>query len=367
MEGNLPSRRCNMYKKIALIKGDGIGPEIVESAVRVLNAIAVKYGHEFSYVDAPMGGNAYDTYGEPLPQSSIDTCLKSDAVLLGAVGGKKWDTLPGNKRPEAGLLGIRKALKLYANIRPAKLYPALKNRSPLRDEVIKDGFDIVIVRELTGGIYFGEKGTRRGELGRESYDTECYSEIEIERIARVAFEMAQRRKHKLVSIDKANVMESSRLWRYVIHEVAQDYPDVNVEDMLVDNAAMQLAKNPAQFDVIVTSNIFGDILSDLASALTGSIGLLPSSSNNDTLLGLYEPIHGSAPDLARNVANPIATILSAAMLLENSFCLYDEANDIREAVERALNDNFRTADIYQEGSTLCSTSEMTDKIISYIL
>ena len=355
-----------MNKKIALIKGDGIGPEIVASAVEVLDAIAKKYNHTFTYVDAPMGGNAYDVYGVPLPQSSIDTCLKSDAVLLGAVGGKKWDNLPGNLRPEAGLLGIRKALKLYANIRPAKLYGVLKNKSPLSADVVKNGFDLIIVRELTGGIYFGERGTRRGELGREAYDTESYSEIEIERIARVAFEFAQKRSKKLVSIDKANVMESSRLWRYVIHEVAQDYPDVAVTDMLVDNAAMQLVKNPAQFDVIVTSNIFGDILSDLASALTGSIGLLPSSSLNDTLLGLYEPIHGSAPDLERNVANPIATILSASMMLESSFNLTEEAEAIKKAVEKTLNDGYRTRDLYTEGDFLCSTTEITQRIIENI-
>ena len=355
-----------MNKKIALIKGDGIGPEIVASAVEVLDAIAKKYNHTFTYVDAPMGGNAYDVYSVPLPQSSIDTCLKSDAVLLGAVGGKKWDNLPGNLRPEAGLLGIRKALKLYANIRPAKLYGVLKNKSPLSADVVKNGFDLIIVRELTGGIYFGERGTRRGELGREAYDTESYSEIEIERIARVAFEFAQKRSKKLVSIDKANVMESSRLWRYVIHEVAQDYPDVAVTDMLVDNAAMQLVKNPAQFDVIVTSNIFGDILSDLASALTGSIGLLPSSSLNDTLLGLYEPIHGSAPDLERNVANPIATILSASMMLESSFNLTEEAEAIKKAVEKTLNDGYRTRDLYTEGDFLCSTTEITQRIIENI-
>ena len=356
-----------MNKRIALIKGDGIGPEIVESAVRVLDAVAQKYGHTFTYKDAPMGGNAYDIYGEPLPQSSIDTCLASDAVLLGAVGGHKWDTLEGKKRPEAGLLGIRKALKLYANIRPAKLYPALKERSPLRSDLSNNGFDLVIVRELTGGIYFGERGIRKGALGREAYDTECYSEIEIERIARVAFEMAEKRNKKITSIDKANVLESSRLWRYVVHEVAQDYPGIVVEDMLVDNAAMQLAKNPAQFDVVLTSNMFGDILSDLASALTGSIGLLPSSSLNDTTLGLYEPIHGSAPDLPRNVANPIGTILSAAMLLDDSFDLREEAKAIRTAVENVINANYRTQDIYSEGSTLCSTSEITDRIIDEVL
>ncbi|MCR4661862.1 MAG: 3-isopropylmalate dehydrogenase [Clostridia bacterium] len=355
-----------MNKKIALIKGDGIGPEIVESAVRVLDRIAEKYNHKFTYVDAPMGGNAIDVFGEPLPQSSIDTCLKSDAVLLGAVGGHKWDNLSGKMRPEAGLLGIRKALKVYANLRPAKLYPQLKERSPLKNEISEKGFDILIVRELTGGIYFGERGIRSGSLGREAYDTECYSEIEIERIARVAFEMAEKRNKKVTSIDKANVLESSRLWRKIVHDIAQDYPNIFVEDMLVDNAAMQLAKNPGQFDVILTSNMFGDILSDLASALTGSIGLLPSSSLGDSTLGLYEPIHGSAPDLPRNVANPIGTILSAAMMLSDSFNMPQEAKDIQDAVEKTLNNNYRTADIYMDGYIKCSTKEITDKIIEFI-
>ena len=345
-----------MNKKIALIYGDGIGPDIVKAAVKVLERIAEKYRHKFTFCDAPMGGNAIDEYGDPLPKKSVDVCLASDSVLLGAVGGKKWDNLSGSKRPEAGLLGIRKALKLYANIRPAKLFPQVADRSPLRKDIVENGFDMVIVRELTGGIYFGERGIRQGKLGREAYDTECYSEIEIERIARVAFEIAQKRNKKITSIDKANVLESSRLWRYVIHEVAQDYPDVTVNDMFVDNAAMQLVKDPSQFDVIVTSNMFGDILSDLASALTGSIGLLPSASLNDTTLGLYEPIHGSAPDLGENVANPIATILSAAMMLRYSFDMTEEAADVEKAVDKVLCDNQR----------LCSTSEITDLIIKNI-
>lgn len=353
-----------MKKKIALMYGDGIGPEIVESAVRVLDAVAQKYNHTFEYVNAPIGGGAIDEFGDPLPKSSVNACLSADSVLLGAVGGKKWDNLAGNKRPEAGLLGIRKALKLYANIRPAKLFPQVKDRSPLRPDLIADGFDIVIVRELTGGIYFGERGIRQGKLGREAFDTECYSEIEIERIARVAFEIAQKRSKRVVSIDKANVLESSRLWRAAVHDVASDYPDVTVTDMLVDNAAMQLVKNPAQFDVIVTSNMFGDILSDLASMLTGSIGLLPSASLNDTTLGLYEPIHGSAPDLPRNVANPIATILSAAMMLNYSFNMNEEAAAIENAVSAVLDTNNRTADLYKEGDVLCSTSKITDEIIA---
>lgn len=354
-----------MNKKIALIYGDGIGPDIVKAAVKVLERIAEKYHHKFTFCDAPMGGNAIDEYGDPLPKKSVDVCLASDSVLLGAVGGKKWDNLSGSKRPEAGLLGIRKALKLYANIRPAKLFPQVADRSPLRKDIVENGFDMVIVRELTGGIYFGERGIRQGKLGREAYDTECYSEIEIERIARVAFEIAQKRNKKITSIDKANVLESSRLWRYAIHEVAQDYPDVTVNDMFVDNAAMQLVKDPSQFDVIVTSNMFGDILSDLASALTGSIGLLPSASLNDTTLGLYEPIHGSAPDLGENVANPIATILSAAMMLRYSFDMTEEAADVEKAVDKVLCDN-RTQDLWSEGKRLCSTSEITDLIIKNI-
>lgn len=356
-----------MNKKIALIKGDGIGPEIVENAVRVLESVAAKYGHNFSFSDAPMGGNAVDKFGTPLPESSVETCLKSDAVLLGAVGGKKWDDLPSALRPEKGLLGIRKALKVYANVRPAKLYPMLSDRSPLRRDIAEKGFDLVIVRELTGGIYFGERGYRKGVLGREAYDTECYSEIEIERIVRVAFELAMKRGRKVTSIDKANVLESSRLWRYVFHDVAQDYPFVATEDMLVDNAAMQIAKNPSQFDVIVTSNMFGDILSDLASALTGSIGLLPSSSLGESALGLYEPIHGSAPDLLPGQANPIGTILSAAIMLEDSFDMEKEGLAVRNAVEQALKQGYRTSDIYSDGDKLCSTTEITDRIIELIV
>lgn len=355
-----------MHKKIALIRGDGIGPEIVSSAVRILDKIASVFNHDFTFVEAPMGGNAIDTFGEPLPQSSIDTCLSSDAVLLGAVGGRKWDSLPGILRPESGLLGIRKAMKVYSNIRPAVLYPSLKNRSPLRNDIAEKGFDLVIVRELTGGIYFGERGYRNGKFGREAFDTECYSEIEIERIVRSAFEIALTRGRKVTSIDKANVLESSRLWRYVFHEVAQDYPNVSTEDMLVDNAAMQLAKNPAQFDVIVTSNMFGDILSDLSSALTGSIGLLPSASLGDSTVGIYEPVHGSAPDLSPNTANPLGTILSAAMMLQYSFDMVSEADSVKSAVQQTLNRGFRTADIFSDGNILCSTSDITDKILQFI-
>ena len=287
-----------MEKKIALLRGDGIGPEIVDSAVRVLEAVALKYGHKFTFTPYLIGGCAIDACGEPLPTETVAGCLASDSVLLGAVGGPKWDTLPGHLRPEKALLGIRSAMELFTNLRPAKLYPALKGECPLREDIVAAGFDIMIVRELTGGIYFGERGMREGKYGEEAYDTECYSRMEIERIARVAFETARKRNKRLVSIDKANVLESSRLWRKIVHEMAAEYPDVACTDMLVDNAAMQLVRNPAQFDVIVTSNMFGDILSDEASQITGSIGMLPSASLGNTTRGLYEPIHGSAPDIA---------------------------------------------------------------------
>lgn len=355
-----------MKKKIALIHGDGIGPEIVDSAVRVLDAVAKKYNHEFIYENAPVGGNAIDAYGEPLPETSVKTCLASDSVLSGVVDGKKWDYLPGYARPEAGLFGLKKALKLYANVLPVKLFPQVADKSLLRKDVANEGFDMVIVREFAGGIYFGERGTRHGKFGRESFDTECYSEIEIERVARVAFELAQNRSKKLTSVDKADFLESSRLWRYAIHEVAADYPDVAVNDMFVNDAATQLVKAPSQFDVIVASNMFGDILGDLASTLTGSIGLLPSASTNDTLLGLYEPIHGSIPDLAPDVANPIATILSAAMMLKYSFDMETEAADIERAVEKTLSDGYRTADLYDEGKIICSTTAITNAIIERI-
>ncbi|MCD7776159.1 MAG: 3-isopropylmalate dehydrogenase [Firmicutes bacterium] len=354
-----------MKYRISLLKGDGIGPEIVESAVRVLEAVGKKYGHEFEFTPYLMGGIAIDKCGMPLPQETVDGCLDSDSVLLGAVGGPKWDTLSGDMRPEKALLGIRAALGLFTNLRPAKLYPALKGDCPLREDIVGDGFDILIVRELTGGIYFGERGYRNGKFGKEAFDTECYSRFEIERIARVAFETAKKRRGKVTSIDKANVLESSRLWRKVVHEVAAEYEGIVCEDMLVDNAAMQLVRNPRQFDVIVTSNMFGDILSDETSQLTGSIGMLPSASLGDSTRGLYEPIHGSAPDIAgKGIANPIATILSAAMMLRYSFSLMDEADCIEAAVDSALNDGLRTSDI--KGESKCdtlSTVEMTDEII----
>lgn len=356
-----------MNFKIGLLKGDGIGPEIVSSAVRVLERIAEKYGCGFAFEEYLIGGAAIDKTGAPLPEETVSGCLSCDSVLLGAVGGPKWDTLPGDKRPEKALLGIRAAMELFTNLRPAKLYPALKDDCPLRADIVANGFDIMIVRELTGGIYFGDRGYREGKYGEEAYDTECYSRTEIERIARVAFETAMKRNKNLISIDKANVLETSRLWRKTVHEIAEEYPEVTVRDMLVDNAAMQLVRNPAQFDVAVTSNMFGDILSDEASQITGSIGMLPSASLGNTKRGLYEPIHGSAPDIAgQSKANPIATILSAAMMLRYSFGLSEEAEAIENAVDKVLNEGFRTADLAKNGEGFLSTDEITDKIIERI-
>ncbi len=355
-----------MNLNIALLRGDGIGPEIVDSAVRVLEKIGEKYGHTFTFTPYLIGGAALDACGEPLPQATVDGCLASDSVLLGAVGGPKWDTLPGNMRPEKALLGIRAAMELFTNLRPAKLYPALKDDCPLRADIVENGFDIMIVRELTGGIYFGERGMREGKWGEEAYDTECYSRMEIERIARVAFEAAQKRGGKLTSIDKANVLDTSRLWRKIMHEMEAEYPGVTLSDMLVDNAAMQLVRNPAQFDVIVTSNMFGDILSDEASQITGSIGMLPSASLGTTKRGLYEPIHGSAPDIAgTGKANPIATILSAAMMLLYSFDMKEESDAIVAAVDKVLEAGYRTADI-AHGAPALSTTEITDRIIEML-
>ena len=355
-----------MKLNIALLKGDGIGPEIVDSAVRVLEKIGKKFGHEFIFTPYLIGGCAIDETGAPLPEETVAGCLASDSVLLGAVGGPKWDNLPGNIRPEKALLGIRAAMELYTNLRPARLYAALKDDSPLRPDLVEKGFDIMIVRELTGGIYFGDRGYREGKYGEEAYDTEQYSRMEIERIARAAFEAARVRNKKVTSIDKANVLETSRLWRKTVHEIAAEYPDITVTDMLVDNAAMQLVRNPSQFDVIVTSNMFGDILSDEASQITGSIGMLPSASIGATKRGLYEPIHGSAPDIAgQNKANPIATILSAAMMLRYAFALEEEALDIENAVNRVLDAGLRTADI-AHGEEALGTVEMTDAILAQI-
>ena len=357
-----------MELNIALLKGDGIGPEIVDSAAAVLEKIAAKFGHKVNFTPYLIGGCAIDETGMPLPQETVDGCLASDSVLLGAVGGPKWDGLAGDIRPERALLGIRAAMGLYTNLRPAKLYPALRGASPLKDEIVGEGFDILIVRELTGGIYFGDRGYREGKYGTEAYDTEAYSVTEIERIGRAAFEAAMKRSKRLCSVDKANVLESSRLWRKTMHELAEEYPEVEYRDMFVDNAAMQLVRDPKQFDVIVTSNMFGDILSDEASQITGSIGMLASASLGASKRGLYEPIHGSAPDIAgMNAANPIATILSGAMMLRYSFGLAKEADAIEAAVDKALNDGYRTADLMgtDKGTPLTCT-EMTDIILKKI-
>jgi len=335
-----------MTKKITVIKGDGIGPEITGEAIKALDKITKKYSHEFEYRYALLGGAAIDETGLPLPPETVETCTESDAVLLGAVGGPKWDYGPGHTRPEAGLLGIRKALGLFANIRPVKLFKPLAPACPLKDSEQK--IDMIIVRELTGGAYFGERRTFTDEEGRKTaYDTMKYNDFEIRRIARVAFELAKKRGGNVISVDKANVLDSSRLWREMVCEVrGEEYPDIALSDMLVDNAAMQLIRNPAQFDVIVTENLFGDILSDQASMLTGSLGMLPSASVGSGAFGLYEPIHGSAPDIAgRDVANPLATILSAAMMLRLSFNMTKEADDIEAAVNRVLEKGYRTADI----------------------
>ena len=356
-----------MKFNIALVRGDGIGPEIVDSAVRVLEKVGEKYGHEFCTTPYLAGGSAIDACGVPLPEETVQGCLASDSVLLGAVGGPKWDGLPGDRRPEKALLGLRSALGLYTNLRPAKLYAPLRESCPLRADIVAEGFDLMMVRELTGGIYFGERGRREGAYGPEAYDTEAYSVMEIERIARAAFDAARKRRGHVTSIDKANVLETSRLWRETVHRVAEEYPDVTLSDMLVDNAAMQLVRRPSQFDVVVTSNMFGDILSDEASQITGSIGLLPSASLGATKRGLYEPIHGSAPDIAgQDRANPIATILSAAMMLRFSFDLDKEADAIEDAVRKVLAEGYRTVDIMDEGKKQVGTTEMGNLICERI-
>ena len=331
---------------IAVIPGDGIGPEVVEQTLLVLEKVGEKFHQNFQFEKLLMGGAAIDTVGKCLPEETVEICKISDSVLLGAVGGPKWDSLPGEERPEKALLGIRSALGLYANLRPAVMHNALKDACPLKEELVEGGLDIMIVRELTGGIYFGERGYREGKYGKEAYDMESYSEMEIRRIAVRAFETAMQRNKKVTSVDKANVLESSRFWRKIVTEVAKDYPEVELNHMYVDNAAMQLVRNPKQFDVIVTSNMFGDILSDEASMITGSIGMLPSASLSQTALGMYEPIHGSAPDIAgQDLANPIATILSAAMMLRYSFHLDEEAKAIENAVTAVLEEGYRTPDI----------------------
>ena len=357
-----------MKFNIALVPGDGIGPEVIADAVEVLNRTAEKFGHEFIFTEYAAGGNAIDKYGEPLPQATIDGCLASDSVMLGAVGGPKWDKLGGDKRPEKALLGLRKALGLYTNLRPAAIQPALAEACVLRPDIAAKGFDLMIVRELTGGIYFGDRG--RNEAGDAAYDTEAYSVMEIERVARRAFETARRRKGHLTSVDKANVLETSRLWRETVHRLGEtEYPDVRLDDMYVDNAAMQIIRDPSFFDVLVTSNMFGDILSDEASQVTGSIGLLASASLGDSSRGMYEPIHGSAPDIAgKDLANPIATVLSAAMMLRYSFDLAEEADYIEKAVADVLSEGWRTADIKAPGQEdWLRGSEMKDKILEKLV
>ncbi|HHY82207.1 MAG TPA: 3-isopropylmalate dehydrogenase [Clostridiales bacterium] len=353
--------------KIAVIPGDGIGPEVIKQACKVLDKISQIFNIEFELKEVLMGGIAIDRTGVPLPEETLDECKKSDAVLLGAVGGWKWDSLPGRLRPEAGLLGLRKGLGVFANLRPAMLFPQLKSASTLKEEVLGDGLNIMVVRELTGGIYFGQRGRRDISGGQEAWDTEAYTSMEIERVARLAFEISGKRQCKLTSVDKANVLESSRLWREVVCQVAKEYPDITVNHMYVDNAAMQLIRNPRQFDVIVTSNMFGDILSDEASMLTGSLGMLPSASLGEGTLGLYEPIHGSAPDIAgQDKANPIATILSVAMMLRYSFQLEAAAAAVEAAVCRVLDKGYRTADIMQPGMILTGTEQMGDLVVDEI-
>lgn len=357
-----------MKYNIAVVPGDGIGPEVVGEAIKVLNAIGQKYNHQFNYTTVPAGGAAIDEYGECLPEATVEACKNSDAVLLGAVGGPKWDHVPGPQRPERALLGLRKALGLYANLRPAMIFQELADASPLKSSILDGGLDILIVRELTGGIYFGEHVTESGEDGSvTAYDVEKYSDYEIQRIARTAFEMASKRNGRVTSVDKANVLDSSRLWRKIVGEMSSDYGDVELDNMYVDNAAMQLIRDPKHFDVIVTSNMFGDILSDEASQITGSIGMLPSASLADGNFGMYEPVHGSAPDIAgTDKANPIATILSAAMMLRYTFNLSEEADAVEDAVRRFLADGFRTADIAGTGDAVSGTAETGDRIAGYI-
>ncbi|MDE7464117.1 MAG: 3-isopropylmalate dehydrogenase, partial [Clostridiales bacterium] len=347
---------------IALLPGDGVGPEIVEAAATVLSAVENKFGHDFHMQSYDIGGAAVDTTGVPLPKDTLDACKNADAVLLGAVGGPKWDGLKTHLRPERGLLALRSGMGLFANFRPVALHDELISTSPLRADIAKKGFDIMFVRELTGGIYFGERGYRDGAFGQEAYDTEVYSINEVERIAKIAFEIAMSRNKKVTSVDKANVLETSRLWRATVERVAKGYPEVELENMLVDNCAVQLIKEPSRFDVILTTNMFGDMLSSEASTLTGSIGMLPSSSIGANNVGLYSPIHGSAPDIAGlDEANPIATILSAAMLLSTSLKLVNEALAIEGAVQKVLAKGLRTKDI-AGGKKHVSCSRIAEEI-----
>jgi len=356
-----------MNKNIVVLPGDGIGPEIVAEAIKVMDVVAKKYSHTFSYTYVDIGGCSIDKHGVPITEEGMDLCKNSDSVLLGAVGGPKWDNVDPSIRPEKALLAVRKELGLFANLRPTKLFNQLASASPLKEEVVGDGIDLLIVRELTGGVYFGKRETKEVDGELVALDYMPYSEHEIERIGRVAFETAMKRNKKLNSVDKANVLDTSRLWRKTMHRLAEEYPEVEYNDILVDNTAMQLIKNPTQFDVLVTENMFGDILSDEASMLTGSIGMMPSASLSSGTLGMYEPIHGSAPDIAgMNIANPLGTILSAAMMLRYSFDMAAEADAIEAAVNRVLDDGYRTGDIMQEGCTKVSCSAMGDLVAERI-
>ncbi len=350
-----------MQKTIAVIRGDGIGPEIVDQALQVLNRIGTLYGHEFTYADVDMGGSAIDKWGDPLPPEMLQTCLDSDSVLFGAVGGPKWNHVPGSMRPEKGLLRLRAGMEVYSNNRPAKIWPQLASASPLKPEIVEKGIDFIIVRELTGGIYFGRHDTVAENGEAVAIDQLRYSESEIRRIGRIGFETARKRSKRLCSVEKSNVLDSSRLWKKVMHQLSEEYPDVALTDMLVDNCAMQIVKDPSQFDVIVTENMFGDILSDEASMITGSIGMIPSSSLGDSSRGLYEPIHGSAPDIAgRDIANPIGTILAAAMMLRYSFDMPREADCIESAVSAVLSQGYRTADILPPDAAGCTLTGCRD-------
>ena len=352
-----------MIKHIALLPGDGIGPEIVAEAVKVLDRVAEKFGHTFNYTEVDIGGCSIDRHGVPITDEGMAICKSSDSVLLGAVGGPKWDSCPPAIRPEKALLAVRKELGLFANLRPIRLFPQLASASPLKEEVIGNGIDLLIVRELTGGVYFGQRKTEEVDGELVATDIMPYSEHEIERIGRVAFETAMKRGKRLASVDKANVLDTSRLWRKTMHRLSEEYPEVTYSDILVDNTAMQLIRNPGQFDVLVTENMFGDILSDEASMLTGSIGMMPSASLSSGTLGMYEPIHGSAPDIAgQNIANPLGTILSGAMMLRYAFSLSEEADAIESAVNKVLDLGYRTTDIMQEGSKKVTCSEMGDLV-----
>ena len=356
-----------MKKNIAVIRGDGIGPEIVNQALLVLDKIAAKFDHEFTYTDVYMGGCAIDKFGDPLPEAELAKCVSSDSVLLGAVGGPKWNDVPGPMRPEKGLLRLRAGMGVYSNNRPAKIWPQLADASPLKPEIVAKGIDFIIVRELIGGIYFGKHETVEQNGQKVAIDELTYSEEEIRRIGRIGFETARKRGKRLCSVEKSNVLDSSRLWKKVMHELASEYPDVELSDMLVDNCAMQIVKDPSQFDVVVTENMFGDILSDEASMITGSIGMIPSSSLGASTCGLYEPIHGSAPDIAgQDIANPIGTILSAAMMLRYSFDLAAEADAIEAAVSRVLDAGYRTGDIFSPGCTKVGCTEMGKLILEQL-